>query len=589
MLQVNTRKKIILTLDILLVIIAIISTAIIITLTGFYIDKFWFRLLSQSVEIIIILFAIQEYARLLFVSNYKQYLKSRWFELLLALSFFINEIFNKPLIWFVKYIFVDFKPDTIILLYLIFTTISLLVAVLVKSLRYNYLMSKIKLHPGAIFAISFGIIITIGSLLLMMPKATVPGSGFSYINSLFTSTSAVCVTGLIVVDTATKFTILGKIIILLLIQIGGLGVMTITTFFALFFGSGLSFRFRVVIGDLMSEDSIGEVSTLLKRIALFTFIIEFFAAINLYISLGGTFIPVNQAQLFNSVFHSVSAFCNAGFSLYSSNLMDKIVLNNFWFNFNVLTLIILGGIGFPVLVNITRSFSKAKRKRKFTDRFNVNTKIVVITTAILLIAGTILIFITDYNNSELGNNLLERIYNSFFLAVSTRTAGFNTISTSIIPPAASLILIALMWIGASPNSTGGGIKTSTFAIAFLYLVNYIRGREKLNVFYREIDMLIIRKAFMIIFASLIVLFCFTFLLIWIEPDKSFLDLLFEATSAISTVGLSRDITFRLGTGGKWIIIALMFMGRIGILTFFLAFFKPKILPKYKYPNENIIM
>jgi potassium uptake TrkH family protein len=465
----------------------------------------------------------------------------------------------------------------------------MLVAVVIKIVRRNYLLSRIKLHPGALFAISFGIMIFIGSLLLMMPKATVHGSEFSYLNSLFTSTSAVCVTGLIVVDTATQFTLLGKIIILILIQIGGLGVMTITTFFALFFGSGLSYRFRIVIGDLMSEESIGEVSSLLKRIALFTFIIELIATANLYLSLGGNFLPLNKGLLFNSAFHSVSAFCNAGFSLYSSNLMDSIILHNFWFNFNIMILIILGGIGFPVLVNLTRSFSKENRRRKWSDRLNINTKIVLKTTAILLVAGSVIVFFTDLTSPYIGSNWFEKIYNSIFLSITSRTAGFNTIAMESITPAAALIVIVLMWIGASPNSTGGGIKTSTFAVAVMYLFTYIRGKDRLNIYWREIDMLTIRKAFMIILASLIVLFSSTFLLIWIEPDKNLLDLLFEATSAISTVGLSRDVTFHLGTGGKWVIIALMFMGRIGILTFFLSFFKPKLEPKYKFPKENIVM
>jgi Trk-type K+ transport system membrane component len=189
----------------------------------------------------------------------------------------------------------------------------------------------------------------------------------------------------------------------------------------------------------------------------------------------------------------------------------------------------------------------------------------------------------------LGDNLAEKLYNSIFLSITSRTAGFNTIAMESITPAAALLVIALMWVGASPNSTGGGIKTSTFAVAFMYLMTYIRGRDKLNIFWREIDMLTVRKAYMIIFSSLIVLFASTFILIWIEPDKNMLDLLFEATSAMSTVGLSRDVTFHLGTGGKWVIIALMFMGRIGILTFFLAFFRPKLEPKYKFPKENIVM
>ncbi len=589
MLQLQYTKKIKTILDVMLIILAVGATFIVITLTGFYVSDSYFELLSQIAEYIIVLFAVQEFARLLFVKKFKAYLRSRWFELLLAVSFVANQVFNRPLFWFVQNVFGNIKPHTVILLYLLITVFVMLVAVAIKVMRRNYLLSRIKLHPGALFAISFGIMIFIGSLLLMMPKATVPGADFSYLDSLFTSTSSVCVTGLIVVDTASQFTLLGKIIILILIQIGGLGVMTITTFFALFFGSGLSYRFRIVIGDLMSEDSIGEVGTLLKKIAFYTLLIELAAAVNIYLSLGGEYLPVDGGLLFNSVFHSVSAFCNAGFSLYSSNLMDSMIINNIWFNMNIMILIILGGLGFPVLVNLSRMFKKENRLRRWGDRLNINSKIVLLTSAVLLAVGAVLFFLTDFNSPLLGDNLAEKLYNSIFLSITSRTAGFNTISMESITPAAALLVIVLMWIGASPNSTGGGIKTSTFAVAFMFLVNYIRGKEKLNVFWREIDMLTIRKAYMIIFSSLIVLFASTFILIWIEPDKDMLDLLFEATSAMSTVGLSRDVTFHLGTGGKWVIIALMFMGRIGILTFFLAFVRPKFEPKYKYPKENIVM
>jgi len=576
-------------LNVLLIVLGILATVSVILLAGFNISDKHLTILYSIIDVTIILFVIQEFIRLLLISDIKKHFKKRWFELLLSFSILLNEIFQKPLLWVVQNIFWQLKPHDVLVLYLILTLMILMISMAVKAIRYNHLIRKIQLHPGALFAISFGIIITVGSLMLLLPKATIPNSDFSVIDAIFTSTSAVCVTGLIVVDTATVFTFTGKLIILLLIQIGGLGVMTITTFFALFFGSGLSYKFRIIMGDLLSSDSLSEITSILKKIVFFTIIIELIGAFQLYVSLPGSVFPLNQEKLFNSIFHSVSAFCNAGFSLYSLNLMDESILTNMWFNTVILILIVCGGIGFPVLYNFYHSLQNRKSKIGLINHINLNSKIVIITTLVLIVLGVILLFITDIGSNKIGTGFFDRIYNSLFLSISSRTAGFNNFNIDVLTGPELFVIIGLMWIGASPGSTGGGIKTTTFAVAFLFFINYLKGKDKLDLHYRNIDITIIRKSFLIIFASLIFLFIGTFLLLWFEPDKNLMELLFETTSAISTVGLSMGITSHLGTGGKWIIIVIMFAGRIGILSFLLAFVKPRKQTDMYYPNENIIM
>jgi Trk-type K+ transport system membrane component len=396
----------------------------------------------------------------------------------------------------------------------------------------------------------------------------------------------VCVTGLTVLDTSNDFTGFGKLIILFLVQVGGLGIMTLTTFFTVFFAGGMSYKVRVMMKDLLSEENVNEVRALLMKITFFTITIELIGAFFLYFSLEGSLTNISLEKLFSSIFHSVSAFCNAGFSIYSENLMERSISNNFYIPTIIMLLIVIGGLGFPVLSNLASYRPWRKVIKRQNQRLSTYTKLVLATTFWLILISTFLIFIIEpFSFKSMG--VVEKLFHSLFLAITPRTAGFNIVSTELLGPATAIFIIVLMWIGASPGSTGGGIKTTTFSVTALSFLNQIRGRTQTRIFKRQISVESIHRASMVIFASLIALFAGSLILIWIEPDKEPLDLIFEATSALGTVGLSRDVTFHLGTGGKFVLIVLMFTGRIGILTFFLAFFKQGKDPHYLLPKVNI--
>lgn len=588
MLSYEQKKKFHKKLDYFLGVVGFISVLFIIILIGFYLSSETVWMINIVTDFIILLFIIEEILRFFITSQKLKHLKTRIIDHIVALLLLLKLIFHNSFIDITSYVFPQANDYQVLTINLLLIYFILLFIVFIKSLRYNYLLSKIKIHPGGIITLSFAFIIIVGSILLMLPKATPDTVHFKYIDALFTSTSAVCVTGLTSVDTATSFTFLGKLIILFLIQVGGLGVMTLTTFFAAFLAGGISFKVRLMMKDLLSQESISEVANLLMKIALFTFVIEIIGALILYISLGGNFLFPDWNLIWISIFHSVSAFCNAGFSLFSDNLMNPLTYHNYLFTTTIMILIIFGGIGFTVLSNIVSLNPFSKQYKRIRYKLRLHTKLVLITTCLLILTGAFLIFITELYSGA-NYNIFESLYQSLFLSVTSRTAGFNIFPTEKLLAPTMFIIIILMWIGASPGSTGGGIKTSTISIAFLTFIKLIRGKERLELFNRQISEEIIKKSFIIIFASIIVLAIGVFFLLLFEPDKNSLDLIFEVTSALGTVGLSRGITSYLGDGGKTVIILTMFIGRIGALTFFMAFFRQQQESKYTLPYENIMI
>ncbi|MDQ1267172.1 MAG: hypothetical protein QG635_2326 [Bacteroidota bacterium] len=580
-------KKIRLWLNIYLGIIGIFSLIALIANFGFYLSHSLISILSDIITIVILAFILQEIIRWFLAKNPLEYLHERWFENLLALLLLVETIFPHTVMRILNSFLPNLSFKNLSLLYLSVIEIVILMGIIIKALRYSHLITRINLHPGAILSLSFAVIILSGAFMLMLPKSTVAG-GMSFVNALFTSTSAVCVTGLIVVDTAAAFTFTGKVIIMLLIQVGGLGIMTLTTFFILTIGgSGISYKFRVLMKDLLSNESINEVTSLLFKIASFTFLIELIGAISIYYSIGGGFLSINPQKAFIAIFHSISAFCNAGFSLFSNNLMDSYAQSNYLFTSTIMLLIVLGGLGFTVLSNIAGLKPFGVARKKIRRQLSISSKVVIITTLALIFTGMLMMFITENYSYMPVWNFGEKLYHALFQSVSARTAGFNTLPIDRMTAASAMILIVLMWIGASPGSTGGGIKTTTFAVMALALYNYILDKDKIEIFHREIDRDSVQRAFLTVIASLFVLGLGSTMLVWLEPDKDPLNLIFEATSALGTVGLSRNVTYFIGSGGKVVLILLMYIGRIGVLTFFLAFYKPGKALHYSVPKESI--
>lgn len=559
---------------------------------GFYIDEGTIDLLMTSTRISLVFFIIQEVIRFIFYPKRTAFFRERWIEFIFSLFFII--ILIEPS--FITNIIAFFAPrasqkDTNII-FLAIINIVLIILFVIKASKYTDSFLKINLHPAAIFAISFATIILIGSFMLSLPKATIDGQSTSYIDALFTSTSAVCVTGLVVENTTTHFSRFGQIIILILIQIGGLGVMTLTTFFAAMFAGGLSVRVRLLMKEYLGQLQIGGVAKLIKQIFAFTFVIEGIGAFVLFVSLSETTNLPRGELVYQSIFHSISAFCNAGFSTFQDGLMDPKVQSNELFLTMIMLLIILGGLGFSVLLNLSEllKFQHGKSIRfRIKTQLKSSSKFVLVSSLVLIIGGALFIFVFNPIGQYAKFNSLERIFHSLFLSVTSRTAGFNTIPSELISVPAALIVIFLMWIGASPGSTGGGIKTTTFSLAIMSLYNHLVGKERVEVFHREIDQKNIYQAFLVIAANLISLVIAFFFLILFETGKNSIDLLFEIVSAASTVGLSRNITPDLSNSGKIVIILTMFIGRVGFLNFFSAFIKPRPEPKYHYPREGILV
>ncbi|WP_232228835.1 MULTISPECIES: potassium transporter TrkG [Salegentibacter] len=466
----------------------------------------------------------------------------------------------------------------------------------ISSFKVNF--KKDYLNPAQLFVASFLLIIFLGTFFLLLPKAT--HSGIGLIDALFTATSAVCVTGLIVVDTGSYFTTFGQSVIMVLIQLGGLGIMTFASYFSYFFRGNTSYANQLMLKDISNSEKIGEVFMVLKKILLLTFSIEAAGALFIYFNIDSAIISSLSDRIFFSVFHSISGFCNAGFSTLENSLYEPGFRFNYPLHLIIAALFILGGIGFPILLNLYKyvRYYTLRKLQKIKDPhkaiympwvLNLNSRIVLITTLILLLTGTGLFYIFEYNNTLSEHSEFGKIVTAFFGAATPRTAGFNSIDTSALHFSTLMLVFLLMWIGASPASTGGGIKTSTFALATLNFLSLAKGKDRIEVYKREVSNISIRRAFGIISLSLIVIGLAIFLMAFLEQDKNIIAITFEAFSAYSTVGLSMGITAGLSSSSKLIIIATMFVGRVSMLTLLIAILRNIKHLNYRYPSEEILI
>ena len=440
-----------------------------------------------------------------------------------------------------------------------------------------------------ILIFSFIFIILLGSILLTLPQSVV-GERLSIIDSVFTATSATCVTGLIVVDTSTKFTEFGQLIILILIQLGGLGIMTFSTFFIFLVIGKFSISERDVIQETLIQSPIKNLAGLLKAIFLFTIIIEALGAVALSIRFMQQ-MPLKDA-LIHGVFHSISAFCNAGFSLNQNSFINY--QGDLIINFTLIFLIISGGLGFIVLHEL-RKFLLNRRRDKETS-FSFHTKVVLRVSSILIVCGFLIILFFEHGNVLFQQSLKNKFLMSLFQSVTCRTAGFNTVDISLLTNSTLFFMIFLMFIGASPGSCGGGVKTTTAGVLVAMFAARFKNRDDVNIANRRIPEDIISRAISVTFFSVFIIVTATILLMTFdqggishqESRGLFLESFFEVISAFGTVGLSMGLTAKLSAIGKGIIIATMFVGRIGPLTIALAIGK-KEKTRFKYAQENILI
>ncbi|MGE6257404.1 TrkH family potassium uptake protein [Heyndrickxia sporothermodurans] len=446
---------------------------------------------------------------------------------------------------------------------------------------FNKLYKLLNLTPPKILILGFAAIILLGCILLHLPVATANGEGLDWIDALFTATSATCVTGLVVVDTGTTFSLFGQIIILSLIQIGGLGFMTFATLFALLMGRKISLKERLVLQEAFNVVSPQGVVRLVKTVLAFTFISEGIGAILL--SLRFAFdMPISKAIYFG-IFHSISNFNNAGFDLMGGFTSLTKYVDDPVIVLVICSLIILGGIGFFVV----NDFLEYKSVRKFS----LHSKIVLCTTGALVFFGTLFIFLLEYHNPKTLQPLSGsgKILASLFQSVAARTDGANTINIADLTDSTIFLIIILMFIGASPGSTGGGIKTTTFVTLLGAVWSQIKGREDVVFFRQRLVPTVIYKALTVALTGFFVVILVTMILSITERENNFQAILFEATSAFGTVGLSMGLTSKLTIVGKMIISLTMFIGRLGPLTIAIALAHRQIKEPYRYSKGRIMI
>ena len=537
-------------------------------------------------------FFFEKIIRFFNAESKKEFLRYNWFEIPLLLVLLL--IASGADRWF------PLLDRDIVLLPAV--TIYLILQVLSKVCLGMVQFASAGKNPTVGLIVLFVILICAGAGLLMLPKAHPEGKPMGFTDAFFTATSATCVTGLVVADTGSDFSMIGQTVILILIQLGGLGIVIFGAVLALLLGQALSVRESLAMQDLLNAQTLRNISMMIGFIFLGTVVIEAAGAVALmpmWDNVPWT-APAPELRWFYSVFHSISAFCNAGFSLYKDSLVDY---NTSLGVYTVIApLIILGGLGFGVLYNLTHvAMDRVKRffRRKLNpatalslgmpQRVQLQTKIVLVTSLILIAVGTVLLMLFEHFSPQIDHHDQFRI--AFFQSITARTAGFNTVDISSLSEASKVILIMLMFIGGSPGSTAGGIKTVTLAIVIMVIYATLRKRREVEMFKRSVRLVVVGRAMtvLLLFAGLLVVMTMLLVLTESGSDWSLLDLAFETASALGTVGLSTGVTATLTTAGKWIIILTMLIGRLGPMTLLVGLTFNLKPASYDYPSEPLMI
>lgn len=443
------------------------------------------------------------------------------------------------------------------------------------------ILKKTKFSEVQVLALGFFIVIFIGGTILSLPISSASGEATNFLDSIFTATSATCVTGLVTVDTGTHWNLFGQTVIMILIEIGGLGFMSFATFISVLIGRRITLKSRLLMQEAMNTFNIQGLVKMLKKVMLFTFIIQFIGALILSTQLIPEFGVARGIYI--SIFSSISTFCNAGFDLFGNFNSYTTYYDNSIILLTVSALIAIGGLGFIVLLELYNY--------KSTKKLSLHAKVVLLITTILIVGGTIVMFILEYNNpNTIGNmNIKNKIVNSIVASISPRTAGINSVPIDKMTTTSKFITVILMFIGGSPGSTAGGLKTSTFGIILCTAISVIKGKENADIFGRTIPRGLQLKAVTLLIIGMGLVTTVTMALTIAEPNEAFLDVLYEATSAFGTVGLTTGVTQRLSEPGKIIIIMLMYLGRVGPLTVVMALISRKKGTNYKYPEGKILI
>ncbi len=535
----------------------------------------------ERLDLLVLFYFLCQYPlRTLLSDNKREYLRRHWFQGLVALALFLHLglVFRALARYGIDLYFLETQVVGLTKMTVVISQILVLLILISGALHLNNKIAALKFHPAQTLLFSFLCLILFVAFCLTMPRCLQPEKTLSFLDALFTSTSAACVTGLAVVDTGSFFSQRGQFVIMLLIQFGGLGIMTISSFLALFFAGGVGIRERVMLLDMLNLESLQQITRMLKRIISWTLIIEGVGALLLFLFWYDRGMAIAD-RAFCSAFHAISAFCNAGFSLFPDSLTGEV--QRPWVLLVISLLIILGGLGFATITELATYLRKGEG---FKRRLSVQTKLVLITTGLLLFVGAALLLLVQPLEGSFGTQVI----NACFSSVTARTAGYNTVDYAVFNLAGTWVMMVLMFIGASPGSTGGGLKTSTLAILFLRMRATLQGQDRIMVFFRAVPRVVSGRALVIFAFSITMLAAIVFLLL-ITEQAPLEDILFEAISAFSTTGLSRGLTSRLSDAGKLIVIVAMFIGRLGPLTIALAITPPSETYRIDYPNESVVV
>lgn len=529
--------------------------------------------------------------KFLYTFEPKRFLQENWFEGILMSLLIVDGIssllLKSPIS---EKLFILLGMQEFTALYVLFIQFYLLLIVGIDLGVAAEKLQKIKIAPSTMFIFSFIILILLGCGLLMLPEMTTINGSMPFMDALFTSISASCVTGLIVVDTATYFTYKGQFIIMILMQLGGLSIISFAAFLNYISSGDVGIKQQSLMQNFFSSESLHSAKGLLTQIIALAIGIELIGALCIF-SLWNPdlhFTGFSQ-KIFYSIFHSVSAFNNAGFALFSNGLMEQNVENSYILHLVIAFLIILGGLGFSAIQDLFSIKNLRERLRLPWKTPHLSTKIALYTSIALIIIGTIVFYMLEINNTLSDKKLVEAGITSFFQSVTARTAGFNTVDFAMVSQPMLIFFIFLMFIGASSGSTGGGIKTSTFSLMILSASATITGKRTLEINRHSISTELLNRAFSIfLFASGIV-FIGSFILSITDPDIPILNLVFEEVSAFGTVGLSTGITSKLSVAGKVVLMFSMFVGRVGILTLAFSLSRKVISRDYKYPSAHMMV
>lgn len=587
----NSRTAVLNTLVSLKAFIWLTAAVLLFFVFGFETESNELEQVFLGLDVVLIIYFFSFLIRLLYEFRRTEFLKNNKLEAVLVFIIIINTVsnyyFDNQII---KYLantlgFKNYQDA-----YLTFITFYFLVLIVYEFIKASTVLSKLKTKPARTFIYSFLLLIAFGTGILMLPAMSVEEGSMPFMDALFTSVSASCVTGLIVVDTATYFTMKGQFVIMILFQLGGLGIISFTSFFATFLKSGVGIKQQLMLQDFLVSESLFSAKGLLRKIIAITLVIEIISFIMIFFSWGEDVVFDSMGQkIFFSAFHAVSAFCNAGFSLFTNGLFEDGVANGYILHIIIALTLILGGLGFSTIQDL---FSRNKLRDRFQNPWKdwaLSTKIAVYTSLVLLASGTLVFYLLEQGNTLGDKNFIESLIASFFQSATARTAGFNTVDIGALRTPTLIVIAFLMFIGASSGSVGGGIKTSTFYLLIVSVFATLRGRLKIEIDRKFIPKELLFKALSIFFFAASLNLIGIFILTITDSNFTLMQLIFEEVSAFGTVGLSTGITADLSFAGRVVIILSMFIGRVGTLTFALALSSRKSSKSYKYPKAHLMV